>query len=163
MMGLLRLRTRPTDECGPDAAETGPEVLLASVDGSFSRKAIAEAVSRSGPDGRVYVVSVARIHGTAFGFPHPALYPNKQERAEHRAAVAKAIRALEKSGITARGEVVATRHAARTLAGKARRRECEQIVVSARPRSRLGVLSWSNEPHRLAGKVRGIPVVVATT
>lgn len=160
-MGLLRLRTRPTVE--PDAEETGPEVMLASVDASFSRDAIAEAVRRSGPEGRVYVVSVARIHGSAFGFPHPGLYPNKREREEHRTVVAKAIRALEKSGITARGEVVATRHAARTLAARAQKRGCEQIVVSAQPRSRLGALSWSNEPHRLASKVRGIPVTVATT
>lgn len=136
-------------------------VLLGSVDGSFPDGAVRRAAELAGPDGRVYVVSTARVYGTSFGLPHPGLYPNKSEREEHRRAVAAAVRAIDRAGSHAEGEVLATRHAARMLGRRARQRGCSHIVVSAGPRPRMPLFSWAGEPYRLARRAR-VPVEVVT-
>lgn len=140
---------------------TATTVLLGSVDATFPDDAVRRAVELAGPDGRVYVVSTARVYGTSFGLPHPGLYPNKSEREQHRRAVADAVRAVERAGPHAEGEVLATRHAARMLGRRARQRGCSQVVVSAGPRPRVALFSWAGEPYRLARRVR-VPVEVVT-
>lgn len=151
-----------TVDAGGDASHVGDatpatRVLLASVDGRFSQQALREAMRLAGPRGGVYVVSTARVYGTGLGLPHPGLYPNRSERAAHRQAVADAVRAVERTGRAARGEVLATRHAARMLARSARKQDCTQIVVDAAPRSLLGMLGWPGEPYRLQRRAK-VPV-----
>lgn len=132
-------------------------ILLATVDQTFPDSAIDEAVRRAGDKGEIYVVSAARIYGTAFGLPHPGLYPSKREREAHKKAVAAVVRACERAGREAAGEVMATRHAARMLARRAREHGCAEIVASAAPWSRMVMLGWAGEPYRLARRSR-IPV-----
>lgn len=136
-------------------------VLLGSVDASFADDAVRRAVELAGPQGRVYVVSTARVYGTSFGLPHPGLYPSKSEREQHRRAVADTVRAIERAGRQAEGEVLATRHAARMLGRRARQRDCSHIVVSAGPPPRMTLFSWAGEPYRLARRAR-VPVEVVT-
>ncbi|MGH3096597.1 MAG: hypothetical protein ACRDMV_11450 [Streptosporangiales bacterium] len=140
-----------------DAAAPAARVLLASVDGWFSRQALREAMRLAGPRGGVYVVSTARVYGSGFGLPHPGLYPNRSEREAHRKAVADAVRAVERTGRAARGEVLATRHAAKMVARSARKQGCTRIVVGAAPRPRFTMLSWAGEPYRLERRAK-VPV-----
>jgi hypothetical protein len=111
---------QPTGEC---------EVLLAS-DGrkEFSTRAVAQAaaLSHSTP---VTVVTIAKIHGTQFGFPHPGLLPTKQELAERSGWVEEAIRGLRQRGVQADGQVAATRKARKKLADVARVRGVRVVVI----------------------------------
>lgn len=134
-------------------------VLLASIDGRFPARAVREAVRLAGKDGAVYVISTARILGSAFGLPHPGLYPSRRERETHRQTVADVVRRIERLGPRARGEVLAARHAAKMLARRARQHGCAHIVVSAGPRPRLTWLSWAGEPYRVQRRAQ-VPVHV---
>lgn len=138
-------------------ATPSTRVLLASIDGRFTRQALREALRLAGPRGGVYVVSTARVYGSGLGLPHPGLYPNRSERAAHRQAVADAVRSVERTGRAARGEVLATRHAAKMIARTARKYDCTQIVVGAGPRPKLGMLAWTGEPYRLERRAK-VPV-----
>lgn len=137
---------------------TGQWVLLACVDQSFPAEAVQEATHRAAGGG-VYVLSAARIYGSPFGLPHPSLFPSKREREAHKATVANAVRACEQHGVQARGEVMATRHAARMIARRARQHGCAEIVVSADPRPRFARLSWAGEPYILCRRSQ-VPVKI---
>ncbi|MDP9144212.1 MAG: hypothetical protein M3N43_05890, partial [Actinomycetota bacterium] len=104
-------------------------MLLAS-DGrrDFSRTAVARAAALAGSD-PVGVVRIAKIFGSSFGVPHPGLLPTKQELAEHRGHVDRAIRGLRKSQVQADGQVAATRRASRKLAEIAQLRRVRAIVI----------------------------------
>ena len=83
----------------------------------------------AGPGGRVRF-SIARVHGTAFGFPSPGLLPTKSEWQEQRDLVARG-QALRK-GLQAEGEVVGTREAAARICSRPSGR-CDAIVMAADP------------------------------
>lgn len=156
MRRTLRHTSLPETLPASGAAVLGP-VLLASITQRFPEAAIKEAIDCASDTTGVYVVSAARIYGTALGMPHPGLYPNKQERAAHKTAVATAVRTCEQTGIAASGEVMATRHPARMLARRARQHGCSAIVISAGDRPRLTMINWSGEPYRLPKKTE-LPV-----
>ena len=111
---------QPADPC---------EVMLAS-DGrqGFSQRAVARAtaLSTSGP---VAVVTIAKIYGSSFGLPHPGLLPTKDEIAERTGWVEAAIRKLRAGGVSADGQVAATRRTAKKLAAVARARGARVIVI----------------------------------
>ena len=105
------------------------EVLLASDGGrGFSDRAIAEAaaLAASGP---VAVLTVAKIYGSAYGMPNPGLLPTRGEVEDRHRWVNDAIGALERGGVSADGQVAATRRAARLIARVARLRGARVVVM----------------------------------
>ena len=96
-------------------------LVLASTGKPFSAAAIdlAAGRAREAAESRVRVVTVARIHGSSFGLQHPGLMPNKKEKEAAQQVVTDAIRALQKRGLKADGEVVITRNPGRSFAAVA--------------------------------------------
>ena len=139
-------------------------ILLASEGREIPKHAIDAAVKIARDDGRsVHVFSIARVWGSSLGLPNPGLLPTKQEWDEQRAIVRRAVRALERAGVEARGHVLATRKATKRIVGEAERLECEAIVMAADPpRSRfLSDLFWSQEAYRVRRRAR-MPVYLVT-
>lgn len=112
--------TQPTEPCA---------VMLCS-DGrrDFSRRAVAEAAALAA-GGPVAVVTIARIHGSQFGIPHPGLLPSKQELAERRRWLERAVRRLERAGATADAQLALTRKPTKTLVRIARTRRPAVVVI----------------------------------
>jgi len=118
-----------------DEQPTAPcDVLLAS-DGrqDFSTGAVARAAALAGEGGRVAVVTIAKIYGSAYGLPNPGLLPTKREMDERRGWVNGAIDALRRSGVEADGQVAATRKATKKLAAVARLRRPRVVVIDENP------------------------------
>lgn len=145
----------------PETEERFEAILLASEgrpipDGAI-RRVLALAES-SGAE-RVHVISIARVHGVAFGFPSPGLLPSKREWQEQRDFVAKAVKRVRRKGLEASGHVVGTRKAAKRIVEEARTAGCQAIVMAADPdRNRVvGDLLWSQEPQRVRRRAK-IPV-----
>jgi hypothetical protein len=109
---------------------TPARVVLASTGRPFAPSAVARAAQLAGGT-RVQVVSVARIHGSAFGLQHPGLLPNRKERDGQRDIVARAIEGLADAGAAAGGEVVVTRSPARSFARIARLVTASYVVIDA--------------------------------
>lgn len=107
-------------------------VLLASTGTPFSSAAIDRAADLA-EGGRIGVISIARLHGYAFGLPNPGLMPTKKERAAQLAIVEAAIDRLAARGIEADGEVAITRSEVKVIANTARRRAVETVVMDANP------------------------------
>ena len=99
----------------------------------------------------VDVFSIARVHGTAFGFPSPGLLPTRREWQEQRDLVAAAVDALRKRGFEAEGEVVGTRKPAARICAQASAVGADVIVMAAEPpRNRVVAdFLWSQEPYRV--------------
>ena len=104
----------------------------------------------------VDVFSIARVHGTAYGFPSPGLLPNKREWQEQRDLVAAAVKELRKRGFDANGEVVGTRKAAARICRQAERLDCDVIVMPADPpRNRVVAdFMWTQEAYRVRRKAQ---------
>jgi nucleotide-binding universal stress UspA family protein len=147
----------------PVAAEpaTGPfeRILLASEGREIPRQAIDRAIELAVRGASVHVFTVARVHGTAFGFPSPGLLPTKREWAQQRDIVGKAIKRLERKGLKADGHVLGTRDGAKKIVQEAIKENCEAIVMAADPdRNRVvGNLMWTQEPQRVRRRAK-IPV-----
>lgn len=124
-MTSLRQRRGRGLAAQPTASAT---VLLASTDGSFSPEAI-ELVAKTAGRTPVAVVVITRIHGYALGIPNPGLLPTRKEQDAATKAVAQGVRALKRHGITADGQVAATRSATKTIARIARVRDVRHIVL----------------------------------
>jgi nucleotide-binding universal stress UspA family protein len=107
----------------------------------------------------VHVFSLARVWGTSFGLPNPGLLPSKQEWDAQRELVRKAVQALQKRGIEARGQVVGTRRGAKRIVREAERLGCDAIVMAADEKKPwlLADLMWSQEPYRVQRRAK-IPV-----
>ena len=107
----------------------------------------------------VHVFTIARIHGTAFGFPSPGLLPTKREWAQQREIVSQTIRRLERKGLKADGHVLGTRNGAKKIVEEAAAENCQAIVMAADPdRNRVaGNLMWTQEPQRVRRRAK-IPV-----
>lgn len=120
---------------GDPPPATPCRILLASTGAPFSAAAIERAGDLAG-DGRVGVITIARLHGYAFGMPNPGLLPTKKERDAQRSIVQAAIDRLAARGIEADGEVAVTRAEAGTIAKAAKRRQVANVVMDARVTSR---------------------------
>jgi nucleotide-binding universal stress UspA family protein len=135
-------------------------VLLCSEGRAFTKEAVRLAAELAHErDGRVRVLMIARMHGTALGLPHPGLRPNQHEMAGYEAAVAQAIRRLKRAGIEADGHMITTRKATRSILAEARRVGSEVLVMGADPpRNRfLADFMWSQEAYRVRRRA-GLPV-----
>jgi nucleotide-binding universal stress UspA family protein len=121
---------------------------------------VAELADRSGPtDPRVFVLSIARVHGVAFGLPNPGLMPTRRELDEQRELVTSAIKRLKRQGLPAAGHVIGTRKATARICEEAVKQECQAIVMAADPdRNRFtGDMLWSQEPQRVRRRAK-VPV-----
>jgi hypothetical protein len=138
------------------------KILLASEGRPIPQHAVDAAAGLAGFS--VRVLSIARVHGVAFGLQTPGLLPNKQEWQEQRDLVAKAVKALKKRGLAAEGQVLGTRKAAKRIVADAIATGCEAIVMAADPpRSRLiQDFMWSQEPYRVRREAKKLPVILVT-
>jgi hypothetical protein len=145
----------------PSARESLPPaaVLLASTGKPFSGEAIARAAELAA-GGRVRVITVARIHGSSFGLQHPGLMPNKKERDQAQAVVTTAIKALQRSGNRADGEVAITRSPGRSFARAARSAGVRHVVIHDPRRSRLGMLEGAMTAQAVRYRLRNSGGVV---
>ena len=145
----------------PDPAETGfAQILLASEGRPIPQAAIARVVElAAGRSTKVRVLTIARVHGTAFGMPSPGLMPTKREWAEQREIVATTIRRLKRKGISADGHVIGTRNATKKILAEARETGCEAIVMAADPDRNpvVATMMWSQEAQRVRRKAK-LPV-----
>jgi hypothetical protein len=121
-----------------DRQPTEPSDVLLASDGrrDFSKRAVAQAAALAG-SGHVSVVTIAKIHGSQFGIPHPGLLPNKQELDDRQRWVERAIKELRRRGVEADGQVAATRKARKKITGIARVRGVRTIVIDETPETGL--------------------------
>jgi nucleotide-binding universal stress UspA family protein len=128
-------------------------VLLASEGRPIPQSALRFAERLRAP---VRVMSVARVYGISFAFPNPWLMPSRKEWQEQREIVEQAVKALERRGVEASGQVVGTRKATRAILREAERRDCDVIVMAADPpRNRLlADLMWTQEPYRVLRRAK---------
>ena len=153
---FFRRASDPPDPSTIDAQR----ILLAAEGRPIPPGAIEFAAKLARPSkASVHVFSVARVWGTAFGFPNPGLLPTRHEWDEQRALVTSAVKKLKQAGVEAQGRVLATRKATKRIVREAERLRCDVIVMAADPaRNRLiADLMWSQEPYRVRRRAR-IPV-----
>jgi nucleotide-binding universal stress UspA family protein len=158
----VRAITASVREQDPSETYTGPfeRILLASEGRQIPDAAVArvlELARRS--DASVYVLSIARVHGVAFGLPNPGLLPTKREWDEQRDMVRKIVKRLKRKGIEADGRVVGTRKSTKVILQEAELSGCDAIVMAADPdRNRVaGDFMWTQEPQRVRRKAK-LPV-----
>jgi hypothetical protein len=120
-----------------DPAPTEPvTVVLASTGRPISDAAVDRAVALTDATPAA-VVTVARVHGSAFGLPNPGLMPSAREREEQRTIVSTAIDRLGRHHVTADGQVIVTRNGARAIARVARARGARFVVLDAPAQGRV--------------------------
>ena len=153
---MLRKTSPPPD---PTTLEVR-RLMVASEGRPIPYEVIVQALEMARPlKAYVFVLSIARVWGTALGFPNPGLQPNKREWAEQKRIVKEAVSAFEKAGHESNGIVLATRRAAKRISNEAELREMDAIVMGADPkRGPLGDFMWSQEPHRVARRSSAVPV-----
>jgi nucleotide-binding universal stress UspA family protein len=135
-------------------------ILLASEGRPIPDAAIERAIELAEPSGAsVHVLTIARVHGVAFGMQTPGLLPTKAEWKEQRDIVAKAARRLKRKGIEASGHVLGTRKATKAILREAAQQGSEAIVMAADPdRNRVAAdFMWTQEPQRVRRRAK-IPV-----
>jgi nucleotide-binding universal stress UspA family protein len=149
-------------EQDPSEVDAGPieRILLASEGRQIPEAAVTrvlELARRSSAS--VYVLSIARVHGVAFGLPNPGLLPTKREWDEQREMVRKIVKRLQRKGIEADGRVVGTRKSTKVILQEAELSGCDAIVMAADPdRNRVtGDFMWSQEPQRVRRRAK-VPV-----
>jgi nucleotide-binding universal stress UspA family protein len=155
---MLRRASPPPD---PSALNV-KQLMVASEGRPITHDVIVQALELARPAGAyVFVMSIARVWGTAMGFPNPGLQPNSREWEAQRQIVKEAVSAFEKAGLDSNGVVLATRRAAKRIVKEAELREMDAIVMGCDPsRGLLGDFSWSQEPQRVARRSKQVPVVL---
>jgi nucleotide-binding universal stress UspA family protein len=152
-------RSRRTDP--PDPSEISIERILLASEGRAIPPDTIDFVARLAArrHAAVNLITIARVHGTAYGFPSPGLLPTKREWQEQRDIVAAAVKALRKRGLEADGQVVGTRKATARICQEARDLGCDVIVMAADPpRNRVVAdFLWQQEPYRVRRKA-DVPV-----
>ncbi len=127
-------------------------IMLASEGRAFRVEAVQFAIAlASRHEASIDVLSVARVWGSAFGFPHPGLLPSVRELDAHRDRVAAVLASFSQAGISGEGMVLSSRQPAKHIAQQAERRGCDTIVMSADRRRHWLVADfmWSQEPYRV--------------
>jgi nucleotide-binding universal stress UspA family protein len=140
-------------------------VLLATEGRAIPVAAVERAAELARENGGgVHVFCIARVWGTSMGFPNPGLLPTRGEWETQRAVVGAAVKALDKQGVEATGQVLATRKATKRIVTEAERLGCSAIVMAAdQPRNRfVADLMWSQEPYRVRRRAK-VPVHLVTT
>jgi nucleotide-binding universal stress UspA family protein len=153
---MLRKPSPPPD---PSTLEVR-RLMVASEGRPIGHDVIVQALELARPlNAYVFVISIARVWGTALGFPNPGLQPNSREWDAQKQIVKEAVSAFEKAGHESNGVVLATRRAAKRITLEAEGRKMDAIVMGADPkRGPLGDFMWSQEPHRVARRSSAVPV-----
>jgi len=141
-------------------AESFERILLASEGRPISQAAVDLVIKLAmPPDASARVLSIARVHGVAFGMQTPGLLPTRREWAEQREIVSKAIKRLKRAGIEADGHVLGTRKATKRIVEEAIKEGCDAIVMAADPdRNRfVADFLWTQEPQRVRRRAK-LPV-----
>ena len=129
-------------------------MVLASTGVPFSAEAVRAAAAAA--DGRpVAVVTIARLHGFAFGLPNPGLLPTAREKEEQARVISDAKTALHSRGVTADGQIVITRNPAKAIAGIARRRGASQVALQAPRVSKARAVIEGDPARSLRRRLRG--------
>jgi nucleotide-binding universal stress UspA family protein len=151
------------DAASPSGDPSSPYALMvASTGEGIDRRVIERAIELAGqlPERPViHVLSIARVWGTALGLQNPGLYPSRKEWQAHMDLVAEAVKALKRRGFDARGRVVGSRHAAKTIEKAALAAGCEAIVIGAVPTARWRRLLRQDEADDLFRR-SAVPVYV---
>lgn len=137
-------------------------LMVASTGDDIDRRVIERAIELANqlPERPViHVLSIARVWGTALGLQNPGLYPTRKEWQAHVDLVAEAVKALKLRGFDARGRVVGSRHAAKTIEKIALAAGCEAIVIGAVPAARWQRLLRQDEADNLF-RSSAVPVFV---
>ncbi len=113
-------------------------MLLAGLGQPFTDAAVARAAELAREaaieqDTPVAVLTIARVHGTAFGVQHPGLLPNKKERDAQVKLLEEAIAGLRRRGVAADGQVAVTRKFLRTILQVANVRQARFVVMDQPP------------------------------
>jgi hypothetical protein len=145
---MLRKASPPPD---PSTLEVR-RLMVASEGRPIPYEVIVQALEMARPlKAYVFVLSIARVWGTALGFPNPGL--------QQKRIVKEAVSAFEKAGHESNGIVLATRRAAKRISSEAELRDMDAIVMGADPtRGILGDFVWSHEPYRVARRSSQVPV-----
>jgi nucleotide-binding universal stress UspA family protein len=144
----------------PIPAARTASVLLASEGRGFTPESIALAADLArDEDSSVLVLSVARVHGVAFGLQAPGLVPTKAEWDEQGEIVRRAVAKLRRRGLQVEGQVLGTRKPAQRICVMAYELGAAAIVMGAdqsRPRV-IGTMMWTQEPQHVQ-RMAKIPV-----
>jgi nucleotide-binding universal stress UspA family protein len=152
-----RLRVLP----GGDPSSP-PSILVASTGKPIDVRVIDEAARLAralNPHPVLQVLSIAQVFGTALGLQHPGLYPTKREWKAQADLVADAVKALERRGFSAKGQVVGSRHPGKAIANVAAAEGCTAIVIGAEPLARWRQLLQQDETRKLVRRAK-VPVHV---
>lgn len=135
-------------------------MLLASTGVPFTDEDLRSCAELAGA-APVAVLSIARLHGSAFGLPNPGLMPTRKDREQQRDLVAAAVRVLERAGRQVDGQVVVTRNPAKTIARAARRRGVRHVVMAAPAQSRLRRLLEGDPVAGVRRRLRSVATVTS--
>lgn len=135
-------------------------MLLASTGVPFAEEDLQRCAALAGA-APIAVLSIARLHGSAFGLPNPGLMPTKKDRERQRDIVAAAIRTLERGGRQVDGQVVVTRNPAKTIARAARRRGVQHVVMAAPAQGGLRRLLEGDPVAGVRRRLRSVATVTA--
>jgi nucleotide-binding universal stress UspA family protein len=105
----------------------------------------------------MHVLSIAQIFGTALGLQHPGLFPTKREWRAQADLVEDAVKALERRGFSAKGQVLGSRHAGKAIANVAATQGCAAIVIGAAPLPRWRQLLQQDETRKVVRRAK-VPV-----
>jgi len=112
-----------------DKQPTQPAAVLVASNGEPIPNAVIRQALRVSGGEPVAVVSIARIYGSSLGLPNPGLMPTRKEIEAQQSIVEKAVRAIEKGGSQAWGQVAASRKPAKTIAAAASARAVRHVLV----------------------------------
>jgi nucleotide-binding universal stress UspA family protein len=154
--------TRPSGEERGEAQSGFSRILLASEGRPISNAAMSRVIELARTShASVHVLSIARVHGVAFGLPNPGLLPTKREWDEQRETVRRAVARLRRKGIKADGHVLGTRSATKKIIAEAVAEDCDAIVMGgdADANRLMADFMWTQEPQRVRRKAK-VPVFV---
>jgi hypothetical protein len=155
----LSFRDRRRGDTRPTAPVT---VVLASTGEAIGEEAINRAAALAG-GAPATVVSIAKVHGSAFGLPNPGLLPNRRERQEQRTIVEAAIEQLGRRHVEADGQIIVTRSAGKAIGRVALGRGASHVVLQAPPHGRLRLLLEGDPVRGLRRALRHRATLVLVT
>jgi nucleotide-binding universal stress UspA family protein len=157
-------RWRGAAKAAPRVIPNPPtRVLLASTGVPFSHDAIERAMAvASWGHAKITVLSIARVHGTSFGFPNPGLQPNRLEIAEQHKIIEDAAAILRRKGFEVRVAMSKSRNAPKMIARWGNAKNFHAIVVCdpARPAWRRKL---EGDVAREIGRRCPVPVYTVAT
>jgi hypothetical protein len=112
-----------------DRQPTQQAAVLIATNGHPIPPAVIRTAARVAGGEPVAVVTIARIYGSGLGLPNPGLMPTRREMAEQKAIVDKAVKALERAGVEAWGQIAASRRPAKTMAHVAKARGARYVLL----------------------------------